>query len=59
MTEEMNDPRNSATGSSETPQSTKVVNADGYICDSLTGEVLGHVDTKEQFVPDTLVDDLG
>ena len=65
MTEtEINDTRNSETGSTETPSPAPVVTADGYICDPLTGEVFGHVDIKEHdapgaaqkepFIPDTM-----
>ena len=37
----------------ESSKSTQIVNEDGYICDSLTGEVVGHVEVSERYVADT------
>ena len=37
----------------ESSESTQIVNEDGYICDSLTGEVVGHVEVNERYVADT------
>ena len=36
-----------------TAQGAEIVNDDGYICDALTGEVIGHVEVTERYVADT------